>query len=94
VQLTVPASVACVLRLAPPTESGLQGISYRWSRDGVNLLQQTEWIRGTEDRLVPRRLVAGYYELTVTDEFGRSVRNTFSIAAADDDGREILVRHP
>lgn len=94
VELTVPRSVPCVLRFAAPTEAGLQGMSCRWKLDGVTLLQQTEWVRGTEDRLVPRRLVAGDYELTVTDELGRSVRNTFSIAEDDTPGREILIRLP
>lgn len=94
VAMTVPTSIPCVLRIAPPSRGGLQAISFVWSHHGTPVQQYTDWVYNQTERLLARRLVPGDYELNITDSAGQVAQNRFTIAANDPAGREIAIRQP
>ena len=94
VALTVPTSISCVLRIAPPSRGGLQAISFAWAHHGTALQQHTDWVYNQTERLLQRRLAPGEYELNITDSAGQVAQNRFTIAANDPAGREIAIRQP
>jgi hypothetical protein len=94
VALTVPQSILCELRIAPPSRGGLQAISFAWSHNGKALQQHTDWVYNQTDRLLQRRLAPGDYELYITDSAGQVAQNRFTIAVNDPACREIAIRQP
>lgn len=94
VEVTVPNSVQCMLRMSPPSEGAPLQVSFTWSRDGEVFLQHVDWWRANEELVLPRRLVPGVYVITIQSETGKREENRFTVATGDADGKEIAVKLP
>ncbi len=94
VEVLVPASVPCLLRLQPAGEGGPQQFAFTWSRDGTVFLQHSDWWRATAERVLEQRLVPGSYEVTIVSETGRREANRFAIVASDPQGKAITIKLP
>lgn len=92
--VTVPAGVACRLRLSPPSGGAPQLLSFGWTRDGALAEQDVEyWLADTETVRV-LRLLPGSYELAVTGESGRRAVTGFGVPADAAAAVEVAVRLP
>lgn len=93
VHVAVPRGVARAFQLAPPTAGMPIDVTFRWTRDGASLQEYTSTL-GESDLRGTWTLAPGAYELTCTDENGRTAATAFAVGAGDGLLPPIAVRLP